>query len=465
MVFRKFFINVYNLMNEKSAKNEKHLSDLGYFVIVTFPVFYFVNKFIVGINGYESFFLRASIGVLGLLLVLRNYFPLFLKKMIPFVFYGFLIYAFPFFFFFMLFQNPDSIIWMVNVLCGLFFLSFFLNWKEYIAFSIVGFLLAFLVFCAVTPNPHLPANFIGLAITYTNPVVYLAVFSDKKDHILQEKLNTMKMLAGTIAHELRTPLSAMVMGAKNLARLLPAYQAAYEQAKEAHLPIPSLTLNQEKYLEALPQTFQTVSQNAHTMITMLLTNLSEGVMGQKAEKCSMRQCVEEALQAYPFSANERRLVHWEDQETTNTPLPDFVFLGHKEMTKHVLFNLLKNALYAIAAAGKGEIHISIELGDKFSKEKQKNRNAVIFKDTGPGIPKDNLRHIFDRFYTKTEHGTGIGLAFCQSVIQGFGGEITCRSQEGEHTTFIISLPLLEAGQGETTPQQATKTQPSGVNEA
>ena len=239
------------------------------------------------------------------------------------------------------------------------------------------------------------------------------------------------MLAGSIAHELRTPLSAMMMDAGFLSKFFPFYQDAYIQAKEAQLPIHKIELNEEKGMMAIPQNLQTVSRNAHTMITMLLTNLYEGAANQQTEICSMKACVTEALKTYPFSAHERGRLHWEEDTA------DFSFLGHKEFTKHVLFNLLKNALYAIASIGKGEIFITIEPATN-----SKGKNRLIFKDTGSGIPSETLGHIFDRFYTKKEHGAGIGLAFCQSVIQGFGGEITCTSNLGEYTTFIISLPVL-----------------------
>lgn len=74
-------------------------------------------------------------------------------------------------------------------------------------------------------------------------------------------------------------------------------------------------------------------------------------------------------------------------------------------------------------------------------ERTQKINQFVFKDTGPGMSSEVLRHIFDRFYTKTEHGSGIGLAFCQSVIQSFGGEMTCASEQDQHTTFTISLPV------------------------
>ena len=121
---------------------------------------------------------------------------------------------------------------------------------------------------------------------------------------------------------------------------------------------------------------------------MLLANLNEGTADRKVEKCSMKICVEEALETYPFSTSERELVHWERESMTE----DFTFLGHKELTKHVLFNLIKNALYAIASAGKGGIFITIE-----ADAANNSKCRLIFKDTGLGISPDNLRHIFDRF--------------------------------------------------------------------
>ena len=224
-----------------------------------------------------------------------------------------------------------------------------------------------------------------------------------------------------------------------MGRILPAYQEAYAKAKTANLLEQTVDSDQERYLSGLPQSLQTASQNAHTMITILLTNLNEGTADRKLEPCSMALCVEEALNAYPFSPSERSLVQWRNGEgSQNGVQADFTFLGHKELMKHVLFNLFKNALYAIASTGKGEIIITVEPAENSTGKKT---NRLIFKDTGPGIPPGNLRHIFDRFYTKTEHGTGIGLAFCQSVIQDFGGEITCTSQLGEHTTFTVSFPV------------------------
>ena len=136
-MLRNYCLRLWARINQKAVASETYLTNLGYFIIVTFPMFYLMNKYVIGIHGYESLFLRISIGFLGLVLVTIKYFPNSFKKSMPIILYSTLLYAFPFFFFFMLFNNPDSTMWKVNVLSGLFFLSFFLSWKEYLAFSVV----------------------------------------------------------------------------------------------------------------------------------------------------------------------------------------------------------------------------------------------------------------------------------------------------------------------------------------
>ena len=104
---------------------------------------------------------------------------------------------------------------------------------------------------------------------------------------------------------------------------------------------------------------------------------------------------------------------------------------------HIYFNFLKNSLHAIARARKGEIEIWLVPGARY--------NEVHFKDTGSGISALVLPQIFTRFYSwsdsdEGEAGTGVGLAFCKSVVGNFGGSISCRSILGEFTEFVIKLP-------------------------
>jgi two-component system CAI-1 autoinducer sensor kinase/phosphatase CqsS len=143
----------------------------------------------------------------------------------------------------------------------------------------------------------------------------------------------------------------------------------------------------------------------------------------------MRECVQRAIDRYPFSSeSERSLVEV-------APGPDFRFRGSDVLLMHVLFNLMKNALYHIAHAGKGEIFIWLEPNTVAE-------NRLFFMDTGQGIHPALLPRIFDRFFTSMEtgRGSGIGLSFCRMVMEGFDGHIACESVHGEFTRFILSFP-------------------------
>ena len=69
----------------------------------------------------------------------------------------------------------------------------------------------------------------------------------------------------------------------------------------------------------------------------------------------------------------------------------------------------------------------------------------MFIDNGPGIPEENIAHIFEPFYTTKEpgKGTGLGLSVSFMIIEGFGGRMTVSSAIGEGTTMTLMLPIAE----------------------
>src|SRR5262249_5754899 len=138
------------------------------------------------------------------------------------------------------------------------------------------------------------------------------------------------------------------------------------------------------------------------------------------------QCVESGIAEYGFPIGDKKKID-------ATGVQDFIFYGDENLVKHIFFNLLKNALYFIEKAGKGEI--------KIWTTENVDYNQVYFKDTGPGIDKEKLPHIFEKFFTSdTHHGTGIGLAFCKLVMEAIGGSIQCESEIGQYTQFILNFP-------------------------
>jgi two-component system NtrC family sensor kinase len=87
-------------------------------------------------------------------------------------------------------------------------------------------------------------------------------------------------------------------------------------------------------------------------------------------------------------------------------------------------------------AGGGHLLIRLaSLGD--------NEAAIEFTDTGAGIADDNIKKVFEPFFSTKENGdgTGLGLSISYRIVQNHGGRIEVQSQPGKGTTFTVFLPL------------------------
>lgn len=243
------------------------------------------------------------------------------------------------------------------------------------------------------------------------------------------RLDGMLVLSSSIAHELRTPLGAISMSAKSLKKSLPLLIAAYKKVRE-DTSEDYLSDRQLELISESPDIVLTAAKNSNQFIDMVLTNvMSEEKHIGKYNKCSMKHCLLTSLDEYSFPIGDRAKIDIAEMK-------DFSFYGDERLIKHVFFNLLKNALYFIEKAGKGRIKIWTGENDTY--------NQVYFKDTGLGITKEKLPHIFDRFSTfDTHHGTGIGLAFCKLVMDTLDGKIQCESEQNQYTQFILSFPKIK----------------------
>lgn len=104
-----------------------------------------------------------------------------------------------------------------------------------------------------------------------------------------------------------------------------------------------------------------------------------------------------------------------------------------EQMEQVFVNLFRNAVEAMPDGG--ELDVGVELGNML-------KSLVLrVSDTGKGMSRESIKKIFEPFYTTKDKGTGLGLAIVYNIVRKHGGDIRVRSEEGEGSTFTISLPL------------------------
>ncbi len=219
-------------------------------------------------------------------------------------------------------------------------------------------------------------------------------------------------LIGTVAHELRTPLSALQGYAEALADgVMPPERAAQAIARE---------------VGAMRRLVDDLS---------LVSRVEAGAVEVHPVPVAARAVLEEALDRFApaFAQKGVRLV-LEAPEATPRVRAD------PERVQQVLSNLLANALRHTPPGG------TVTLGARVEGE------AVRFyvRDTGPGIPPEHQPRVFERFYrvdparTRGAGGSGVGLTVAKGLVEAMGGRIGLESEPGRGAEFFFTLPLTKA---------------------
>jgi signal transduction histidine kinase len=219
----------------------------------------------------------------------------------------------------------------------------------------------------------------------------------------QERLR--RSFAAEVAHELRTPLTILRSQVEGLrvGVLQPTDQALG-------------SLNEE------------VRRMARLVADLQVLSAADAA-GFSLDRATtdLRALVEQAVEEFAglFEGNQVRL------ETRLAPVTAWVDPGRMGQ---VLANLLANALKFTPAGGL----VAVEL--------QRDRDRVLLRvsDSGPGIPAEELPHIFDRFYrgpTARASGTGIGLTVVRELVGAHGGTVAAASQPGQGASFTVQLPI------------------------
>jgi two-component system, CAI-1 autoinducer sensor kinase/phosphatase CqsS len=398
--------------------------------MIGFPVFYFVWSYMLP-QPFESIVLRAIGFVLSAFVFFLPRSPPWLRSHSALLSYVTLWYTVPFFFTIMLFLNGGTDVWQLSLVSGFIYLVLLCDTINAFILGLTGSLAAFLVYGLLSGDLIVPSAYINVLPVLAFVLCGVTFLNYSNNLVLVEKMTAIGGLAAHIAHEMRTPLLGIRLDADKIQKIVPDLMDALVWARAHGWPgriPPAIQAGMPHALERIGQH----TASANSVIDMLLMNAAVTKGRAEMGTCSARATIETAIERYHFRTGQRELV---DLDTRR----EFTYSGVEVLMVHVLFNLMKNALRAIEKGRGGRISISLRGGAQ--------RNQIVFKDSGPGMPPEVARNIFLPFFSNEAIGigTGIGLSFCRSVVESFNGTIACSSQLGVGTEFVISLPRMPIG--------------------
>lgn len=427
--FKKIIKHLDVSMKRSLSHSAHQIVAVGAIAFIGFPLFYLVWSFWFP-QTYESLTLRLIGSLLGFGLMLTPYWPIRFKNYLSGYWFFTLLFTLPFFFIFLFLMNHCSVISAMSLLCSVFLLVLLVDLLSLSIVFTLGMILALIGYYLSSAELYFGPEHIEMTLVMLFTIIAGSTLNYKTAMLQQQKLDGMAAAAGMIAHELRTPLLGIKSGAQALVQYVPGLIEGYQLAKEQELIDSPLRNRRIHQLGGISERIVSEIDYANMIIDMLLVKAGRenSLHHSVLECCAMAQCLDEAITRYPFqSSSERNLITWTG---------DFQFKGSKLLMQHVLFNLLKNALYAIATTQRGAITIWTEHDDKF--------NYLYFKDTAKGLSPQQLSRLFNHFYTTTFMGTGIGLSFCKLVMDGFGGAIHCESEQGKYALFTLTFPVISS---------------------
>ncbi|HUS95043.1 MAG TPA: GAF domain-containing sensor histidine kinase [Patescibacteria group bacterium] len=216
-------------------------------------------------------------------------------------------------------------------------------------------------------------------------------------------------LISEFMHEVKTPLMALTAASELLAR---------EDLGEKPGELVDMIQNETKRLAKMAQDF------------LDLARLESGRTQFAHEPVDLNLLIQDVIRVQKPEA-ARRDIALSGKMSEETP----IVLGDYDRLKQVLLNLTSNAIKYNGE--QGNVNITVCLVD--------DEVIVEIADTGPGIAKENLQHLFERFYRIPDSegftkGTGLGLSISARIIKEHGGRIDVASELGQGSTFRCYLP-------------------------
>jgi len=222
-----------------------------------------------------------------------------------------------------------------------------------------------------------------------------------------------------VSHELRSPLTSI----KGFAQAMVDGTA---KGKEAQLKAATVIEDESKRMMRLVEELLEFSR------------LESGQVAMVKEPVDMKELLQQCYEIFSMHAEEKDIKLKTDIE----PLPPVI--GDIDRLEQVFSNLLDNAMKHTPVGGEVGI-IAHNTNPNFAE--------ISITDTGPGIPAEQMRHVFERFYRADPNagkaGAGLGLAIARQIVLAHGGDIMAKSKLGKGTEFLVRLPVRSTASPQT----------------
>ncbi len=238
-----------------------------------------------------------------------------------------------------------------------------------------------------------------------NELYKITIMLKEESEISKKDKENLKISVEDISHQLKTPLTSITIMLDNL-KDNPNME---EKTKQ-------------KFIFEISKQVEWINWLVISMLK--LSKLDANVVQFYDEKINLNKFIGEIIKnlEIPIEVKNQKIVIDGDENVS--------FIGDYKWQQEAITNIIKNCIEH--NVNNGTIYINYEENSLFTK--------ITIRDEGEGIPKEDLKHIFERFYkgkNSSENSVGIGLALAKNIIEKNNGMINCKSELDKGTEFVI----------------------------
>ncbi len=231
--------------------------------------------------------------------------------------------------------------------------------------------------------------------------------SDNVNYSHQQKISSLGFLASSLAHEIKNNLGAINL---IIDGVLQKYYASDTNNKEEKKYLEMISSQIKECIKVPERLLKISSSNEKTFTSFNITS-----------------SINDMLSLLDYEIKSKGIILNKNFSNSKENI-----IGNETDFKMIILNLIQNAIHAMPNGGKLEIKTNTN----------KDEVLISIKDNGCGIKKEDLKHIFEPFFStsKNKTGTGLGLAIVKDLVQKLNAQISVSSTQNVGTSFLITIP-------------------------